>query len=125
MMPQRNQLPIQPIAGRARFVAEMQLCLLLVEFAYKAFHRRRRRLDLAKITDLRFPALFGYGNRVLRIRYINTDVKNAMLNPWPALPLLGARRNVSTIMRHPGWHIRLGISPAILAGRPLRHAHNV
>ena len=86
---ERCDLAIEPVAGRAGFVAEVQARMLLLQLAHEALHRRRRRLDLAEIADLAIPSAFGNRDRMLGLRHIDTDVKNAILLHGPSFLCLG------------------------------------
>ncbi|ESX14994.1 hypothetical protein X767_29100 [Mesorhizobium sp. LSJC264A00] len=84
-----DDLPVEPVAGRAGFVTEMQARMLFLQLAYEALDRRRPRFDLAEIPDLPIAATLGNRNGVLRLRHVDTDVKNAILLHGPSFLRLG------------------------------------
>ena len=86
---ERNDLPVKSVAGRAGFIAEMQARMLLLQLAHEALHRRRRRLDLAEIAHLSFPAPLRNRDRVLGLRHIDTDVKSLIFCHGPSFLCLG------------------------------------
>lgn len=89
-------LAIQPVAGRAGFVTKMQARVLPLQLAHEAFHRRRRRLDLAEIADLSLPAALGNRNRVLGFRHIDTDPCAGPCAPPSASSQLGRRWRIKS-----------------------------
>ncbi|CDX22325.1 hypothetical protein MPLB_2300048 [Mesorhizobium sp. ORS 3324] len=70
----------------------MQARMLFLQPAHEALDRRRPRLDLAEKPDLPIATTLGNRNGVLRLRHIDTYVKDAILLHGPSFLRWGSAR---------------------------------
>jgi hypothetical protein len=79
-MPQSLDLPIQPVPGRPRLIAEMQLTIPAGLLADQPLHRRRRARYIAEKAHLAAAPAIGNRHRMLRLRRVERDKGFAILS---------------------------------------------
>ena len=89
-MPECHNLPIQPITGRPRLVAEMQSAMALLEPAHEFADRGRIGVDLAKIPHLPLSACLRNRHRMLLLGNIHPH-KNCAIVLHGSSPCAEAR----------------------------------
>ena len=85
VMAESLDLPIQPVPGRPRLVAEMQLAIAAGQLADQPLHRRRRTRYIAEKPHLAGAPAIGNRHRMLRLRLHRTRQKLRYTPPWSAL----------------------------------------
>jgi hypothetical protein len=66
-VPKALDLPVEPISGRPRLVAERQPVILSGKLLYQLGRRRRRVVDLTQEPHLARPSSFGNRNRIAQL----------------------------------------------------------
>ena len=72
-VPQRQDLPIQAIAGRTRLVADVQGLVTVGQLADELCHCVRRVVELAQVADLASPPALCHRHRVPSFGSIDPD----------------------------------------------------
>jgi hypothetical protein len=79
MMAHGNQLPVQPISGRAGLIAEVQTSMTLLQPDDHPADGRWIGTDLAQVSDLTLPTLVGNCHSVTGSGRIHPDKNFAIL----------------------------------------------
>jgi hypothetical protein len=82
-VPQSLDLPIQPVSGRPRLIAEMQLAIAAGQLADQPLHRFRRTRHFAEKAHLATAPAIGDRHRMLGLRHIERDKGFAILPHGP------------------------------------------
>jgi len=82
-VPESPDLPIQPVSGRPRFVAEMQLAIAAGQLADQPLHRSRRTRYIAEKAYLAAAPAIGNRHRVLHLRHVECHKGFAILPHGP------------------------------------------
>jgi hypothetical protein len=72
-------LSMEPIAGRARLIAKVQLPVALLQFGDKTAHTLGVRTDLADVSDLALSPILGDRHRMARLGHVQPDENFAIL----------------------------------------------
>src|SRR6202165_4347579 len=78
-MTEARDLPVQPVPGRPRLVAERQTLVLGGELPHQLGRPRPAVLDLAEKPDLARPAAIRNRNRITQLRGIESHESFAMI----------------------------------------------
>jgi hypothetical protein len=78
-MAEADDLPVQAVAGRAGFIADMQLAMLRRQPCEQLPHRLGAGFDLPEVAHLAPPPRFGQRHRVLRLCGVDPDEGGAIL----------------------------------------------
>ena len=82
-VPEGLDLAIEPVSRRPRFVAEVQLAITTAQLADQPLHRCRRTRHLAEKPYLTAATAIGNRDRMLGLRYIESDKGFAILDHGP------------------------------------------
>jgi hypothetical protein len=72
-MPEAGDEPVQPVAGRARLVAELDPVVLGLEPGHDPAHALLGGIHLAKVADLTAAPALRHGDRVARLGSVDPD----------------------------------------------------
>jgi hypothetical protein len=83
-MAEGSDVPVEPIAGRAGFIADVQHLVLALQLAQEPLNRCGRGFDLAEIAHLSLSAALCDGHGVLGFGRVKSDVSRARVVHGPS-----------------------------------------